>query len=303
MRSPHDNYCTPIIRACQGIFLWYTYSIMLRRTLVFLALAAVATIGVFGSQNAPEKRVTKQSAIAQAEDAARPEQHESSSQNVTVVVPQSTPPANKDHNADSADEDAEIQRKIAYFTKWLAIIAGIQALILGLTVWAIVRQTSTMRAVERAWVLVSIGKIPEFTIDLNLVQFLWISPTIKNHGRTTARIKRIAMRVELVPEGQVLPPVPSYPPGPSFDRTFEFVYPPEMPIQPIPLPVSNDELARVIARDFTLYVHGVVEYLAFGRRLRRSGFCYLYWRQAGFSPVETGFYPDFNAPAAYTECT
>lgn len=182
---------------------------MFRRALVFLALTAVATTGVFGSQDAPEKRVTKQGTVAQAEDAARPEQHKNGSQNVTVVVTQGAPPTNKDQNTYSTDENTEIQRKIAHFTKWLAIIAGIQALILGLTVWAIVRQTSTMRAVERAWVMADVEPDSEKWRDrkLHVLQgsgtsgdstAIYAVLVCTNAGKTPAWLNEMRAKFEIV---------------------------------------------------------------------------------------------------------
>src|SRR6266852_8833311 len=55
---------------------------------------------------------------------------------------------------------------------------------------------------ERACMLVDIGKLPPFDPDPSHLQFLWIFPTIKNCGKTVARIKKIRGIVKLIPEGQ-----------------------------------------------------------------------------------------------------
>ena len=156
---------------------------------------------------------------------------------------------------------------------------------------------------ERAWVMVEIGPIPDFQPDPNKVQCLWIRPTIKNYGKTPARIRQIAARAQLVPDGQSLPPIPEYPIGPGANLPVDVVLPPSVPIQPIMLPISGQEFIQVQQGDIFLYVHGFIEYLDFSGAKRHSGFCYFYSIQAGFSPSPTGFYVELTAPPAYIECT
>ncbi len=85
---------------------------------------------------------------------------------------------------------------------------------------------------ERAWILVDIGKLPPFAPEPNLVQILWIFPTIKNYGKTVARITRVTGIVKLIPEGEKLPIAPEYIPGQGFDQQIDMVLPPEVPMQP-----------------------------------------------------------------------
>jgi hypothetical protein len=210
------------------------------------------------------------------------------------------------------------------FSGLLVLVGGLQTLLLFGTLTTIRRQARSMRYQttifrdnaasakasvealinsERAWVLIDIGKIPNFQPDPNSVQFLWVSPTIQNQGKTPARIIRLIARVQLTPEGQALPPKPEYPPGQGFALSINTVLPPKVPIQLTPLAISGDEFIRVREGKLSLRIHGFVDYLDFVNTERHSGFCYIYWTQAGFSPVETGFYVDFTAPPAYTECT
>jgi hypothetical protein len=156
---------------------------------------------------------------------------------------------------------------------------------------------------ERAWVLVDIGKLPPFDPDPNLVQFLWIFPTIKNYGKTVARIKRVAGIVKLIPEGKKLPIVPEYILGQGFDQQIDTVLAPEVAMQPR-LGISGDEMIKVRQGKLSLFVHGFIEYLdGVSAQQRRSAYCFGYVIQGGFSPAETGFYPYLDAPSAYTECT
>ena len=70
---------------------------------------------------------------------------------VTVIVKQESAASHQPTATDS-QEDIDIQRQVAGFTKWLVIVGFIQAAILALTVWAVNRQTKA----QRAWVSVDI---------------------------------------------------------------------------------------------------------------------------------------------------
>jgi hypothetical protein len=155
---------------------------------------------------------------------------------------------------------------------------------------------------ERAWVLIEIGQKPDFRPDPNEAQILWISPTIKNYGKTPARIRKIVARAQLVPDGQALPPQPEYPIGQSAILSVDVVLPPNVPIQPTASPVSRQEFIQVQQGNIFLYVHGFVDYLDFSGTKRHSGFCYFYYVEVAFSPSPTGFYAELTAPPAYTEC-
>ena len=131
---------------------------------------------------------------------------------------------------------------------------------------------------------------------------LWIFLTVQNYGRTPARIKRIAGILNLLPLDQSLPDDPEYITGQGFDEVIDAVLPPDLPIQPR-LNITGQEFALVLQGTRTLYAHGFIEYLDVGGNCRRTAHCLVYVIQAGFSPTQTGFYPAFNVPRAYTECT
>jgi hypothetical protein len=113
-----------------------------------------------------------------------------------------------------------------------------------------------IRNSERAWILADIGNLPNVNPTPNSVQILWIFPTLKNYGKTPARIKRIAGVVRLILPGQPLPAVPEYPPGQGFDERVDLVVPPEGQMQPR-LSVSGQEFINVQSGNQTLYVHGL----------------------------------------------
>jgi hypothetical protein len=129
------------------------------------------------------------------------------------------------------------------------------------------KNTKALINSERAWMLVDIGKLPPFDPDPNQLQFLWIFPTIKNCGKTVARIKRIRGFVKLIPEGQDLPIVPEYILGQGFDEQVDIVLPPDVPVQ-ARLGVSGDEFTKVREGKFSLFVHGFIE--LFRRYIRRA---------------------------------
>jgi hypothetical protein len=203
-------------------------------------------------------------------------------------------------------------------SNWVLAIVGIAGIIIAIcTLIVIQRQTKATETAakaakdsadalinsERAWILVNIGKLPPFKPDPNQLQILWIFPTIKNYGKTVARIKRVAGIVKLIPEGKGLPVVPEYIPGQGFDEQIDIVLPPEVPIQPR-LSVGGDELIEVQNGKLSLFVHGFIEYFdGVSEKQRRSAYCFGYIIQGGYSPAETGFYPYLAAPRAYTECT
>jgi hypothetical protein len=164
------------------------------------------------------------------------------------------------------------------------------------------KQTNALIDSERAWVLVDIGRLPDFQPEPNQVQILWIFPTIRNYGKTPARLKRIVGILKLIPQDGQLPAIPEYIPGQGFDQQIDTVLPPGVPIQPR-LGMSGDEFIQIRAGTLTLYVHGFIEYLDIGQTERRTAYCFAYVVQSGFSPAESGFYPCIEVPRDYIKCT
>jgi hypothetical protein len=155
---------------------------------------------------------------------------------------------------------------------------------------------------ERAWILAVIGQLPEFNPTPDRIEILWVFPTLKNFGKTPARLKRVAGVVKLILPGQQLPAVPEYPKGQGFDDVVDIVLPPQGTMEPR-LGVSGGEFTTVRDGRATLYVHGFVEYLDVHDIKRRTAYCFAYVIQSGYSPAPTGFYPFLTGPPAYTECT
>ena len=294
--------------------------------LVCLAILLPATVGIIAAQSSP-----KQSAAT--EKAKQSDQNQKAADKAsppTVEQPSSQTSGSSDH--------IEIQRKLVKYTIYLAVVGGLQFIALIVQAVAFWRTLEAVRIQatlmgkhaehlenlaaaardnakaakasadalinsERAWILVDIGKLPPFKPDPNQLQFLWIFPTIKNYGKTVARITRVAGIVKLISEGEKLPVVPEYILGQGFDEQIDTVLPPEVPMQPR-LGVSGDELIQVQQGKLSLFVHGFIEYFdGVSEKQRRSAYCFGYVIQGGFSPAETGFYPYLAAPREYTECT
>src|ERR1700733_1532078 len=58
-------------------------------------------------------------------------------------------------SGNQAGDDAGTQRKLVRFTEYLVAVGFLQAIILGLTIWAINRQTSVTKNDERAWIIIT----------------------------------------------------------------------------------------------------------------------------------------------------
>jgi hypothetical protein len=152
---------------------------------------------------------------------------------------------------------------------------------------------------ERAWVLVQIGQLPEFTPIPSQVQILWLQPILTNHGKTPARVTKISVRQDQVPNINALPSEPEY----QNERSVDIILPPGANIQPENVGVNASDFAAITQGTSRLFVYGFVDYADFGKKPRQTRFCLIYHVPHGFNPVPAGFYDYGNAPEAYTRCT
>ncbi len=208
------------------------------------------------------------------------------------------------------NEDAKISGKIKTYTFCLVVVGFIQALILAATVCAIARQTAATNNSERAWITVSIDKLPDFPNDPNAVAFLWIKPSVKNSGRTPARITKMVLRShEVNPSNGMIPGI--LPPDPTFpsDQTTllegrDIVLPPNDAGQPLGIAITPERFNDARIGNKTLYVYGYVEYRdTVANKPHETRFCYIYWPQSGFSPDPSGFYLAGVTPKKYIGAT
>jgi hypothetical protein len=188
------------------------------------------------------------------------------------------------------------------------LLAGIIGIIIAIrTLQNLVRQTAAIEKQgnalvnsERAWVLVEIGTLPDFSgVRPDTAALLYIMPKIQNFGRTTARIMKICMRQLQVPKPDDLPLEPDY----RGELSFDFVLPPNKPIQTMGVPITPQEYVEMREGKTVLYIFGYVSYVDIGSTERETRFCLNYVAPSGFNPIQPGFYPAINAPASYTKIT
>ena len=209
--------------------------------------------------------------------------------------------APKDGKSSHGNDDIEIQRELAKFTKYLVLVGAIQAAILLFQAGVFILQRRTSEAIERAWVSAEIGQLPELSADVARIAILYILPTFKNSGRTVARIKKIAVRQHQISKAGKLPLEPEY----SGEHIFDFMLPPEKPIQMASgnIGLTQEEWLKINRDEVALYVYGYVDYLDVSNSRRQTRFCFMYHAPHGFDPTPSGFYPDLSAPLAYTKST
>lgn len=205
---------------------------------------------------------------------------------------------------------------IAYGTIALAIV-GVMASIIAIgTLFAIQKQAKaallsaqTMIDSERAWILVTIGSLPDVSSDTTKVAFIWIKPTVKNYGKTPARIRRIRVRLHKVAMSNGLPETLPERPEYLSDRSAEIdgkdiVLPPNVSSQPVNIGITPEELASARRGEIGVYIYGLVDYSdTVSNRPHASRFCYFFWTQSGFSPDPDGFAIAGNTPSAYIGAT
>jgi len=201
--------------------------------------------------------------------------------------------------ADQANDEAKIDGKLTNYTGLLVLVGAVQALILAATIFTIIQQTLTIRNSERAWIGVRIDAVQEPTpVDLAIV----ITPTVKNYGKTAARIVKFCLHYVLLQSPEALDAKPDYPK----ERTAEasFVVPSNAPMQPMAVGIAQPDFQEVIdARKF-LYVYGYIDYVILEKHRRQTRFCLMYYpKLASFGPLKPGFYVGIQAPEAYKKCT
>lgn len=174
----------------------------------------------------------------------------------------------------------------------------------------LVVQIRTTRAIERAWITVGVDKLPDFPNDPNAVAILWIKPTVKNSGRTPARITKMVLRShEVDPSNEIIPGI--LPPDPAFpsDKTTlvegrDIVLPPNDGGQPLGIAITPERFNDARIGKKTLYIYGYVEYRdTVANKPHETHFCYIYWPQRGFSPDPSGFYIAGVTPKKYIGAT
>ncbi len=154
---------------------------------------------------------------------------------------------------------------------------------------------------ERGLVLVTIGSLPDFNPQPNSLEFLYITPLLKNYGETAATITRTLARPHQVTDSGDLPAEPEYFGDRVQDIKATVTIPPDIATQPLQLGISSLEWPAIRTGQKVLYIYGFVQYNDAFDRPHETRFCYLYHVPGGFNPNPTGFY--LTGPPAYNRCT
>lgn len=159
----------------------------------------VTAIGVtFAAQGTPLAHAKSKVAEAYIGQATSDATNASGAQQVTPdAIQLNTPAQNQSRN--NADPNTDHETLLTWFTGVLAVMAVIQSIILGLTVHAIDRQTSTVQNSERAWILADLDN------ERGVYGGGWstdspysdLTLTCKNDGKTPAWITEIRARLEI----------------------------------------------------------------------------------------------------------
>lgn len=159
-----------------------------------------------------------------------------------------------------------------------------------------------LKNAERAWLSISMGPLPpREQIEPGKVQIFFLSPEVKNVGRTPAFLRSMRLAYHLAQADDGLPTEPNYE-GLETER-FEghFLLPPNGSVQPcrIGLPLTGFHRAE---QGFTqLFLYGVVSYGSVAGDGHESRFCMSYHVPRGFDPLPPGFM--LGGPPAYNRAT
>jgi hypothetical protein len=92
---------------------------------------------------------------------------------------------------------------------------------------------------ERAWVLVKIQNVPEPPPDALGVLVL---PIVTNHGKTTGRVVKFAIRRHVASDSEALPAEPQY----QGEHDTNFILPPNEPVQPMSVGIPHHEFEAAL---------------------------------------------------------
>jgi hypothetical protein len=193
--------------------------------------------------------------------------------------------------------------------EWVILyITAVYVLITGFTLRAIRRQANiaqmtakSLMDADRAWLMVTVGKLPDFTPVPDLLQILWVEPKVENAGKTPAWITKMRLKAQQFPSMEGIPDEPIY----EGERTMHFdgeaVLPSGASVAPLRVGVDAHDFTAIRQGKSFLYVYGFVDYLDVSKRPCQTKFCFLYHVPGGFNPIPEGFV--FGGPAAYNQAT
>lgn len=177
---------------------------------------------------------------------------------------------------------------------WLLVIVGAAGVVAALL---------TLRHLinsERGWIVVSIKEEPEPIQDGLAVLVL---PTVRNYGKTVARIVKFCIHQVSVSDPRGLPPHPQYFQGGEVETSI--ILPPNVPLKPMAVAIPRSVFRDAVDANYcALYVYGYIDYIVLERDKKQTRFCFIYYpRLACTGPQKPGFYVGIDAPESYKACT
>ncbi|MGA7794249.1 MAG: hypothetical protein WCA19_14535 [Candidatus Acidiferrales bacterium] len=300
------------------------------RRLVFLTIFTAVGIS-FAAQSqpfsTPEKGLAKQEGSKDGENPARSNKDQKAAPNVTVIVNQEKPaPHESDESKNS--EDIKIQRQLARFTGGLVIVGFIQAVVLALTLVAIIIQAVLMGKhaghlknlaaetknnanafinSQRAWM---VGTKPGYDLEMESgkVANIVYQCSVANVGKTLSRISEIGVTLRKTESLEKIPadPTPTY----QSEEVRQFnriIVVPDDFIR-VRAKLSQEltwkENADIKDRKSFVYAYGFVKYLDVSGESRETRFCHRYSiaTLGEFSDSDV-FEPCIQAPPEYHKAT
>jgi hypothetical protein len=254
----------------------------MHRFQIFTILLGIATITLSTPyticQSTPKQGITKQEAGTSTQESSATDIDKQTSP-VTVIVKQENAAPHQEGEGRN-DEDIAINRDMARFNFYLVLVGLLQAAILGGTIFAIFRQTTSAKTAERAWIMVEVICTPNTDIGLTTsivgdseeLGTMISSAEVRctNAGRSPAWITSKMAKLIVISEESL----PKFPPMLGEDDIIQ--YGPE-PIGPEEVttfewrhPKGN---GRHSIQTLTL-VYGVVKYRDIFGKGRETWFCY-----------------------------
>jgi hypothetical protein len=294
----------------------------MRRLFIALVMAlALATLGMGQSQPPSPSKISK------------PKQQQSSSAHQPSAQQVNPPCPTATADQSSTKHEQEDKKKVHGWHKFVtwpeSITAWAIMFTLGAIIWQAIASSTAAKAAlrsaiaakdsaealksaERAWIIGSIEKMENLTAwqpDISKVEIFWISPTIKNVGRTPGRITRVRAKALFRMPDEPMQPEATY------DLTYQHDYPnkndglftdevvlvPGASVQTVNVGLSAQDFAKVRSGPFLLSVCGVIDYRDIYERTWYSRFCYEYHIPHGFNPLPEGFY--VGGPPGYNKAT
>jgi len=152
---------------------------------------------------------------------------------------------------------------------------------------------------ERAWLLVTVGKLDKIDPKPNAVEIMWISPRVTNEGKSPAWMSRMRLRAQQFPSMKDIPSEPVYEAEGTMHFDGEATLPSGASVAPLRVGLPVTDFIAIRQGGSFLYVYGIIDYLDIAKRPCTTRFCFLYHVPGGYNPIPEGFV--FGGPTAYNK--